>query len=176
MARAVFLDRDGVLNEVVLRNGRSCPPASLAELRLTACVEECLEDLKRHGYLLIVVTNQPDVARGAQTKAAVEEMNAFLAGRLPIDDIYVCYHDDRDNCGCRKPAPGLLLEAASKYAIDLEGSFLIGDRWRDVEAGMRARCRTLLLDTGHAEKRPETRPTFESNSLRSAVDWIIAQT
>jgi len=175
MSRAVFLDRDGVLNEVVLRDGRPYPPASLAELRLMPSVDQCLADLKRLGYLLIVVTNQPDVARGKQTKAAVEEMNAFLSSRLPIDDTYVCYHDDTDHCGCRKPAPGLLLSAASKHGIKLTESFLIGDRWRDVEAGTRAQCKTLLVDYGYAERHPETRPTFQTNSLRGAVDWIIAQ-
>jgi D-glycero-D-manno-heptose 1,7-bisphosphate phosphatase len=175
MAQAVFLDRDGILNEVVVRDGRPYPPASLAELRLTARVEECLSDLKRHGFLLIVVTNQPDVARGTQTKAAVEEMNAYLASRLPIDDTYVCYHDDGDGCACRKPAPGLLLEAARRHGIELTKSFLIGDRWRDVEAGTRAHCKTLLVENGYAEKRSETPATFETNSLRSAVDWIIAQ-
>jgi D-glycero-D-manno-heptose 1,7-bisphosphate phosphatase len=176
MPRAVFLDRDGVLNEVVLRDGRPHPPASLAELRLTPQVEECLADLKRLGYLLIVVTNQPDVARGKQTKTAVEEMHAYLASRLPIDDAFVCYHDDADHCDCRKPASGLLLEAARKHGIDLRESFLIGDRWRDVEAGRRAQCKTLFINNGYAERRPDLLATFETKSLRSAVDWIIAQT
>src|ERR1700693_4901416 len=94
--RAVFLDRDGVLNEVVLRDGRPHPPASLAEFRIMSGAKESLADLKRLGFLLIVVTNQPDVARGTQTVAVVEEMHAFLASSLPIDDTYVCYHDDMD--------------------------------------------------------------------------------
>jgi D-glycero-D-manno-heptose 1,7-bisphosphate phosphatase len=172
--RAVFLDRDGVLNEVVLRDGKPYPPDSLSEFRLIPRVDECLADLKRKGFLLIVVTNQPDVARGKQTKTAVEEMHAFLASRLPIDDIYVCYHDDADECDCRKPAPGLLLDAARKHGIELKESFLIGDRWRDVETGRRAQCKTLFIDYGYREKQPEAAPTFEAKSLRSAVDWIIA--
>jgi D-glycero-D-manno-heptose 1,7-bisphosphate phosphatase len=173
---AVFLDRDGVLNEVVLRDGKPHPPFSLRDLRLTPQVEACLADLKKLGFLLIVVTNQPDVARGRQTKEAVEEMNALLASCLSIDDIYVCYHDDEDHCECRKPAPGLLLRAAEKYGIDLDESFLIGDRWSDVEAGRRAHCKTLFINNGYAEKRPDPAPTFETNSLRSAVDWIIVHT
>jgi D-glycero-D-manno-heptose 1,7-bisphosphate phosphatase len=171
--RAVFLDRDGVLNEAVVRDGKPYPPPRLAELRLTPDVEECLSDLKRLGFLLIVVTNQPDVARGKQIKEAVEEMNTLLASRLPIDDTYVCYHDNADHCDCRKPAPGLLLRAAKKYGIDLDKSFLIGDRWSDIEAGRRAQCRTLFINNGYAERQPDPPPNFETNSLRSAVDWII---
>lgn len=174
--RAVFLDRDGVLNEVVLHKGRPHPPASLAELRIVPGAMESLVDLKRLGFLLIVVTNQPDVARGKQTKAMVEEMHSFLASRLPIDDIYVCYHDDIDGCDCRKPAPGLLLDAARKHWIELKESFMIGDRWRDVDAGRRAQCKTLFINNGYSEKQPEIEPTFEADSLRSAVDWIIADT
>jgi len=173
--RAVFLDRDGVLNEAVLRDGRPYPPASLAELRLTSGVEECLGELKGFGFLLIVVTNQPDVARGKQSTAAVEEMHGFLTSRLPIDDIYVCYHDDANGCRCRKPEPGLLLQAAEKYGINVKESFLIGDRWRDVEAGHRAQCKTIFIDNGYAEEGPETPATFETKSLRSAVDWILAR-
>lgn len=172
--RAVFLDRDGVLNEVVLREGKPYPPDSLSDFRLIPLVDECLADLKRKGFLLIVVTNQPDVARGKQTKAAVEEMHTFLASRLPIDDTYVCYHDDADGCDCRKPSPGLLLEAARKHGIAMKESFLIGDRWRDVEAGRRAECKTLFINNGYSEKHPEIAPTFEAKSLRSAVDWILA--
>jgi D-glycero-D-manno-heptose 1,7-bisphosphate phosphatase len=137
-------------------------------------VQTCLAELKNIGYLLIVVTNQPDVARGKQTKEAVEEMNTLLASHLPIDDMYVCYHDNADHCDCRKPAPGLLLRAAKKHKIDLSKSFLIGDRWSDIEAGHRAQCRTLFINNGYAEKQPDPPPTFETNSLRNAVDWIIA--
>ena len=172
--RAIFLDRDGVLNEVALRDGRPYPPASLAELRLTAGVEECLADLKGSGFLLIVVTNQPDVARGKQSAAAVEEIHGFLASRLPIDDVYVCYHDDANRCDCRKPEPGLVPQAAEKHGIDVSESFLIGDRWRDIEAGHRAHCKTVFINYGYAEKGPEAPATFETRSLRNAVDWILA--
>jgi D-glycero-D-manno-heptose 1,7-bisphosphate phosphatase len=172
--RAVFLDRDGVLNEVVLRDAKPYPPANLSDLHVMPGAEECLADLKRLGFLLIVITNQPDVARGKQTKAAVEEMHSFLAGRLPIDETYVCYHDDADHCECRKPAPGLLLEAARKHGIELAESFMIGDRWRDVEAGQRAGCKTVFINNGYAEKQPQIPPTFEASSLRTAANWIIA--
>jgi D-glycero-D-manno-heptose 1,7-bisphosphate phosphatase len=170
--RAVFLDRDGVLNEAVVRDGKPYPPDSLPELHLTPNVRECLTELKAMGFLLIVVSNQPDVARGRQTRRAVEEINEFLAGYLPIDDTYICYHDNGDGCPCRKPAPGLLLEAARKHSIDLTTSFLIGDRWSDVEAGHRAQCKTLFINRGYIDKPPETAPTYEAISLRGAVDWI----
>lgn len=171
--RAVFLDRDGVLNEVVLRVGKPYPPASLAEFRLIPGVEACLADLKRLGFLLIVVTNQPDVARGTQTTETVNEMHAFLASCLPIDDICVCFHDDNNRCICRKPQPGLVLQAAQKYGIEVRESFLIGDRWRDIEAGQRAKCRTVFINNGYNERVPEVPADFETNSLRSAVDWIV---
>jgi D-glycero-D-manno-heptose 1,7-bisphosphate phosphatase len=173
--RAVFLDRDGVLNQVERRNGRPHPPASLTDVHLIPQVEECLEELKRLQFLLIVVTNQPDVARGSQSKSVVEEIHEFLLSRLPIDDIYVCYHDDADRCACRKPAPGLLLEAARKHDIQLNDSFLIGDRWRDIEAGTSAQCKTVLIDYGYPEDRPQNAAaTFIAHSLRTAVDWILS--
>jgi D-glycero-D-manno-heptose 1,7-bisphosphate phosphatase len=172
--RAVFLDRDGVLNEVVLRAGRPHPPGNLAELRILPEAKECLLELKRLGFLLIVVSNQPDVARGTQTRAAVEEINGYLAAQLPIDDTYVCYHDEADRCDCRKPAPGLLLQAARKHDIQITDSFFIGDRWRDVEAGNRANCTTLLIDNGYAEPSGAADASFVARSLKSAVEWIVA--
>lgn len=174
LRRAVFLDRDGVLNEVVLRDGKPYPPDSLSEFRLVSDVDGCLADLKQKGFLLIVVTNQPDVARGKQKKATVEEMHAYLTRHLPIDDTFVCYHDDSNHCGCRKPLPGLMLEAASKYGIELEKSYLVGDRWRDVEAGQNANCKTVFLNNGYAEKQPKTPASFETRTLRGAVDWILS--
>jgi D-glycero-D-manno-heptose 1,7-bisphosphate phosphatase len=173
--RAVFLDRDGVLNEVVLRDGKPYPPARVDEMRLMAGVEACLRDLKLEGFLLIIVTNQPDVARGTQTRAQVEQMHAVLIKDLPIDDSFICYHDDTDQCSCRKPKPGLMLEAAKKYGIELTESFLIGDRWRDVDAGNSAKCKTLYINYGYQERRPATPATFETDSLRGAVDWILKQ-
>jgi|SRR5579863_1172287 len=123
------------------------------------------------GILLIVVTNKPDVARGKQTAAAVDEMHTFLASRLPIDDVCVCFHDDSD---CRKPQPGLVLQAAGEYGIAVRESFLIGDRWRDVEAGQRAECKTAFINRDMPSGGPEVPATFETMSLRNAVDWILA--
>ena len=131
----MFLDRDGVINRAVVRDGMPHPPATLAELEILPDVPEALRELKGHGFDLVVITNQPDVARGTQTRDAVGGINRKLASTLPLDDIFVCYHTDQDNCSCRKPKPGMLLDAARKYNIDLSVSFIVGDRWRDIEAG-----------------------------------------
>jgi D-glycero-D-manno-heptose 1,7-bisphosphate phosphatase len=172
--RAVFLDRDGVLNRAVVQDGRPHPPATPEEMEILPGVAEALRDLRAARFRLIVVTNQPDVARGRQTHAAIEAMHARLASRLPLDDIRVCYHDDSDRCRCRKPEPGLLVEAAAHAGVDLAASFLVGDRWRDIEAGRRAGCRTVLIDYGYAE--PSGPPPDERvGSLQEAAEWILRQ-
>ena len=170
--RAVFLDRDGVLNAAVVRQGRPYPPIRVDDLEILPGVRPALEDLKRAGFLLVVVTNQPDVRRGAQTRAAVDAIHDRLRAELPIDAIYCCFHDDDDACGCRKPAPGMLLEAARERGIDLAASFMVGDRWRDVEAGAAAGCRTVFVDYAYSERRPQT---FDRNvsSLAEAAAWIL---
>ncbi len=173
-ARAVFLDRDGVLNRAIPSNGRVRPPASPQELEILPGVHEALRALKSHGYLLIVVTNQPDVARGNQTREMVEALNASLKACLPLDEIRVCYHDDADHCDCRKPRPGLLLQAAQEHAIDLATSYVVGDRWRDIEAGHRAGCKTILVDYHYAEEMPRP-PDHTVRSLSEAARWILSQ-
>jgi D-sedoheptulose 7-phosphate isomerase len=170
---AVFLDRDGVLNRAVVRDGKPLPPASLAEMELLPSVASALHDLKAHGFALYVGTNQPDVARGNQTRETIEAMHKSLAASLPIDDIFVCYHDDTDNCECRKPKPGLLFEAQRKYNLDLARSFVVGDRWRDIDAGHNAGCTTILIDYGYRERKPEKAPEATVRSLREAADWIL---
>ncbi len=170
--QAAFLDRDGVLNRALIHDGRPYSPLTLHEVEILPGVPEACERLRHNGFLLVVVTNQPEVARGRLTRQAVEEMNNFLRSRIPLDDVRVCYHDDPDGCDCRKPKPGMLLAAARDLSIDLERSFLVGDRWRDIEAGRRAGCRTVLIDCGYAESRPSGMD-FETTSLPSAVEWIL---
>lgn len=169
--RAVFLDRDGVINKAVVREGKPYPPASAGAVELTAGVEAALGRLRAAGFLLIVVTNQPDVARGRQARAEVEAIHARLA-TLPIDDFLVCYHDDADDCACRKPKPGLLVDAARRHDIDVRGSVMVGDRWRDIEAGQAAGCATVFIDYGYSERKPE-RPDAVVGSLTAAADWIL---
>jgi D-glycero-D-manno-heptose 1,7-bisphosphate phosphatase len=171
---AVFLDRDGVLNEAIIRDGKPYPPRDLSEFAITVGARAALDALKREGFLLVVVTNQPDVARGRATRAEVEAINAILAGDLPLDAIEVCEHDDEEHCDCRKPKPGMMLRARQKLCIDLARSFIVGDRWRDIEAGRRAGCRTVLVGDGYGEKFP-CAPTVTVTSLARAASWIIDQ-
>ncbi len=138
VATAVFLDRDGVLNRALLEKGHAHPPATLDEVEILPGVPEALQALKARGYWLIVVTNQPDVARGRQSRAMVEAINARLQERLPLDEVRVCYHDDADDCECRKPRPGMLLRASRQLDIDTTQSILVGDRKADIDAGRAA--------------------------------------
>jgi D-sedoheptulose 7-phosphate isomerase len=170
---AVFLDRDGVLNRAIIRQGKPFPPSGPEELELLPQVASSLRDLKAHGFDLFVITNQPDVARGTHTRESVEAIHRVLTSSLPIDDIFVCYHDDDDHCACRKPLPGLLLEAQRKHNVDLSRSFVVGDRWRDIDAGHNAGCKTILIDYGYNERKPAQPPEAVVHTLREAVDWII---
>ena len=173
--KAVFLDRDGVLNRALIRDGRPYPPASLVELEVLPDVKSACAALREAGYLLVMVTNQPDIARGKQTREAVDEMNAWLARELGLDAVCVCPHDDPDQCECRKPKPGLLLQAARELEIDLGQSFLVGDRWRDIEAGRRAGVRSILIDYQYQEKHSIV-PDHTVQNLAEAADWILTQT
>lgn len=175
MNRAVFLDRDGVLNRAVMQEGRPYPPGSIAELEILPGVAEALFELKAAGYLLLVVTNQPDVGKGTQSRETVEAMHAKLRAELPLDNIFTCYHMDSDGCDCRKPAPGLLARAAAQYALNLRACFMVGDRWRDVDAGHRAGCQPLLIDCGYRERPPAHEPVARVGSLREAADWILGR-
>jgi D-sedoheptulose 7-phosphate isomerase len=176
LRRAVFLDRDGVINRAEVRDGKPFPPSGMEDLELLPDVASSLHALKAHGFALYVITNQPDVTRGTQTREAVENIHQTLSSSLPIDDIFVCYHDDNDECACRKPLPGLLLEARSKNNIDLSRSFVVGDRWRDIDAGHNAGCKTVLIDYGYRERAPSRPPEATVRSLREAADWIISST
>ena len=174
MRRAVFLDRDGVINRAEVRDGKPYPPVSLAAMEILPGVPEALRALHAEGWLLIVVTNQPDVARGTAKRADVEAINRHLQEALPIDEFRTCYHDAADGCDCRKPAPGALLAAAGAHGIDLQRSFMVGDRWRDVEAGARAGCKTVFFDYGYDEKQPQSFD-FKVISLREAADIILGE-
>jgi D-sedoheptulose 7-phosphate isomerase len=170
---AVFLDRDGVLNETDVRDGKPYPPLDPADLRIPPGTADALIRLRDRGFLLVVVTNQPDVARGSQRREAVEEISQRLRTLLPLDDILTCYHDDSDQCDCRKPRPGLMISASQKYGIDLESSYMVGDRWRDIDAGAKAGCKTVWIDRGYREQPPLSVPDACVRSLPEAVDWII---
>ncbi len=151
MTRAVFLDRDGVLNKAYVREGKPYSPDTIEEMIIAPDAAAALSRLRRHGFRLIVATNQPDIARGRLTRAHVEAMNGYLRSKLPLDGIEMCTHDDVDRCDCRKPKPGLLLHAAERDGIALAQSFMVGDRYRDIEAGHSAGCRTVLIGDGYGE-------------------------
>jgi len=172
---AVFLDRDGVINAAVVKGGKPYPPARVEEVTILPGVAGALARLGEAGYALVVVTNQPDVARGAQTREAVDAIHARMRAELPLDAIYCCFHDDADRCACRKPAPGLLRDAARDLDLDLARSFMVGDRWRDVEAGVAAGCRTVFIDYHYAERRPQTFD-IQVTSLADAAAWILKGT
>jgi len=174
MRRAVFLDRDGVLARALIRNGKAYAPVTPDEMEIAADAPAALERLKRAGFLLVMVTNQPDVARGVTRREDVETMHATLRTALPLDVCCVCYHDDAAQCACRKPKPGMLLEAAAAHGIDLSASFMIGDRWRDVDAGAAAGCRTIWIDRGYDEHAPRHAADLRTESLSAAVDWILS--
>jgi D-glycero-D-manno-heptose 1,7-bisphosphate phosphatase len=169
--RAVFLDRDGVLNAAVVRDGRPYPPRSVDEVEVLPGVEGACNRLRTAGFDLVVVTNQPDIARGTQTLEAVRHINNALLAALPLDEVVVCPHDDDDDCDCRKPRPGMLLDAAQRRGIDLSTSFMVGDRWRDVEAGIRAGCRTVFIDRDYDERSVQADVSVAD--LAEAAVWIL---
>jgi D-glycero-D-manno-heptose 1,7-bisphosphate phosphatase len=171
---AVFFDRDGVLNESVIVHGRPYPPTSAAELTVEDSTVEACAQLRAASLALVVVSNQPDIARRTQSRAAVDAINVALQERLPLDAILICPHDDADECACRKPKPGMLLRAARELRLDLSRSVMVGDRWRDVEAGRRAGCATVFLDRGYEEPRPE-RADLVVGQLQLAVPWILSR-
>ena len=172
--RAVFLDRDGVLNRTQVINGKPFAPKKLKDFYIIPNSAEALVRLKNLNYLLIVVSNQPDVGNGEVDKSTVVQMNKILVKELPIDKIKVCFHSQREDCECRKPKPGMLFDAASELNIDLKKSFMIGDRWSDISAGASASCSTILIDYHYNETLID-QPNFRATSLGEAVDEICKQ-
>jgi D-glycero-D-manno-heptose 1,7-bisphosphate phosphatase len=174
MKKAVFFDRDGVLNKAFVRNGKPYSPRTFCEFIVVAEASALLETLRSSGFWLVVVTNQPDVARGKMARRELERMHCYLRQQLPLDAIEVCEHDDTDRCFCRKPMPGLLTAAAARDGILLRESFMVGDRWRDIEAGRSAGCRTVLIGDGYGEASV-SQPDIGVARLGDAVQWILAQ-
>jgi D-glycero-D-manno-heptose 1,7-bisphosphate phosphatase len=173
---AVFLDRDGTLNYPIIHNGKPHPPATLDEFTLLEGVAKSCARLKAAGFVLIVATNQPDVGRGTQAQAVVEAMHAQLRQLVPgIDHIEVCYDPggEAPPSRRRKPAPGMLFDATLTLGLDLVHSWMVGDRWRDVDCGHSAGCRTIFIDFGYREKL-RARPDFVVSNFAAAVGTILA--
>lgn len=171
--KAVFFDRDGVLNNAIIKNDKPYPPATVSELIIPADAKSALEELKAAGFLLIGATNQPDVARGTTERSVVEAINAKLLETLPLEEIRVCYHDDADQCACRKPLPGLMLQAAQDFNINLCESIMVGDRWKDIEAGQKAGCKTIWLNRHYQEKAPSVYD-YMASTISEAANWILS--
>lgn len=173
MRRAVFLDRDGVLNRSLIRNGRPYAPLRLEDFHIIPEAIQALRSLKQAGYLLVIVTNQPEIARGTLAPAVLDAMHKRLKAQLPIDAIKACCEEDGPACTCYKPKPGMLLGAAAEMDIDLAASYMIGDRWRDVGAGYSAGCRTIFIDYGYDERRPDAPDAVVSN-VAEAAELILS--
>tara|TARA_S200000501_G_C20594774_1_gene643199 strand:+ start:75 stop:605 length:531 start_codon:yes stop_codon:yes gene_type:complete len=174
MTKAIFLDRDGVIINSIVIDGKPYAASKLEYIKILPNVKESLDILISGDWKIFVVTNQPDVARGIISKEDVEEINTYLEKILPITRFYTCYHDDEDFCNCRKPKPGFLISAALNNNIDLNKSYMIGDRWKDIEAGKRAGCKTFFIDYDYKEKKP-TNYTYRVRSLNEAVKIIMGQ-
>jgi len=168
--KAIFLDRDGVINKVFLSNGKPFSPRRFSEFELFPEVENALSSFKEVGFLNIVITNQPDIARGFLKWKELEKMHFLVRERLPIDDILICPHSDEDNCLCRKPKPWMLLVAAKKWNISLKEFFFIGDTWKDTMAGKKAGCKTILIDAPYNQG---VDCNYRVKDLSKAVEIII---
>jgi len=174
MRPAVFLDRDGVINANLERDGRPVAPTTLAEFRLLPGVADAVRQLKERGFLVIVITNQPDVADGRTARSTVDAMHDLIRSKLAVNDIKVCFHNDSAGCACRKPKPGMILDAAAEYGIDLAASYVVGDRWRDVAAGRAAGCTTFFVDYGYKQDQPNV-PDTVVKSLPEAAALILGE-
>jgi D-glycero-D-manno-heptose 1,7-bisphosphate phosphatase len=172
--RAVFLDRDGVLTEAAVLDGKPQSPRLASEMVILDEAYGACQELERAGLMRICVTNQPEIARGGMDQAELDAMNATLRSELSLDAIIVCPHDDADGCDCRKPKPGMWLAAAERFGIDLGASFTVGDRWRDIDAGRSAGTRNVFIDRGYDEAL-SGEPDVTVGGIEEATRWIIRQ-
>lgn len=172
--RAVFLDRDGVINASIVREGKPYPPWSVEQFELLPGVAEACRSLRGAGFALVVATNQPDVGRGALAQETVEEMHRIMCEQLPIDQVEVCYEPGgQQPSEFRKPKPGMLLKAAKELNLDLMQSFMVGDRWRDIDCGHSAGCKTIFIDRGYDEALKQ-KPDFTVADLPGAAKIILS--
>ena len=174
MNKAVFLDRDGVVNKALVINGTPFSPRSVQEVEITQEASKCVNRLEKLGFEIAIITNQPDIARAKTTISKVNEIHDFIKEATGIKNFFICPHDDSDNRECRKPKIGLLLQAAKLLNIDLKRSYLIGDRWKDIEAGQSAGCRSIFINNNYVEKAPNF-PYIEVQSLSEATQLIAGE-
>lgn len=169
---AIFLDRDGVLNDVVWRDGKPASPRTVDELRIADGAAEAVRALRAAGYLTFVVTNQPDVRRGKMTAEALDAIHAALIQTVPVNEVRACLHDNDDRCDCRKPKAGMLLDLAARWDIDLSASWMVGDMDRDVQCGQTAGAHTVLLGRDYNSGSGSSADVVVPD-LRQAAAWIL---
>ena len=170
--KAAFLDRDGVINRSLLVAGKPRPPSDISEVIILEGVKEALQIIEIHNYVPVVVTNQPDIGRGLTTIDEVNSINNFIQVETGIKHFFICPHDDNDRCNCRKPKPGLIIQAVKELKLELNGCFLVGDRWRDIESGNELGLETFFIDYSYPEKLPN--PPFKKvESLLKAVNLFF---
>jgi D-glycero-D-manno-heptose 1,7-bisphosphate phosphatase len=172
MRRAVFFDRDGVLNLVRLTDGRPKAPLSLVDFEIDGAAPGAVQAVRDAGFFTFVATNQPELATGELAPATLDAMHAQLSASMPFHAIYVCPHRDADGCACHKPRPGLLERAREEWDLDLTRSYLIGDRWRDIGAGAAVGCETVLLSRPYSG---DCQPTYAATDINDAVTWILGR-
>jgi D-glycero-D-manno-heptose 1,7-bisphosphate phosphatase len=172
--KAFFLDRDGVLNKVYVRSGLPYPPKVRAELELLPGASKAVKLLKENNFEIVVITNQPDVARGTTSRETVEEFQKYIMESLNIEYFYTCFHDDKDDCACRKPKPGLILTAAQELDICLNSSFMVGDRWKDIAAGQAAGCKCYWINNSYKEIAAKL-PYTKVSSLIESVNIVLKE-
>jgi D-glycero-D-manno-heptose 1,7-bisphosphate phosphatase len=171
---AVFLDRDGVLAEAIVRaDGKVYAPTHVEDFVVVSEAAEQVARLRAAGFLCILFTNQPELANGLLLQADLDEMHRRLRAAVPLDDVYVCPHDKAEGCRCHKPATGLIDDAVARWGIDLAASYVIGDRWRDVEAGRAAGCYSILIERPYSAA---SRADARVGTLEEAVDTVLGHT
>lgn len=174
MVSAVFLDRDGVINQTEIVMGKPIAPKTISDLKILPGVIEAIKNLKSASYEIVVVTNQPDIANGLVSAYTVHEINRVISEITSIEHFFVCPHNDRNQCDCRKPKPGLLKQASRELGIDLFKSYLVGDRCKDIEAGQAAGCKNFFIDYSYIEKKPQL-PFMRVKSLYEAAALILKE-
>ncbi len=170
--KAVFLDRDGVINRSIVRDGKPYAPRTLEEFELFPGVTEATQHLSDAGFLLFVVTNQPDIGNGLVDAKLVDKIHQQLLQTLPIKKIYMCPHKQDEGCDCRKPKPGMLLQARNEFSIELAESYMIGDRHTDISAARSAGCVPIFVDHDYVET-PDLGDTMRAKSLLQASQYIL---
>ena len=171
MNKAIFIDRDGVINHLVSRDGGMYSPRLVTDFQIFPSVPDAIKQIREAGYLVVVVTNQPDISRGLLKPNVLDEMHQLLRAVCQVDAIYVCPHDNSDNCLCRKPLPGMLLQATTDLSIDLNNSWMIGDRATDMQAGNAVGLSNIFIASGQ-EQRSELIP--EKGIVASFITFLEA--